>query len=55
MLFKEIWEKASELDVWRQADLVLSCKATQIFIENNFNLSDKPTANLVRAISYEWK
>lgn len=54
-LFNEIWVKAGEAELWKNYDLVLGCKVSHRFISENYNLDDKAIANIVRALSYEWK
>ena len=54
-LFDEIWAKAGDIELWNNADLILGCKATQIFIAENYDLSDKAIAYIVRALTYQWK
>ncbi|MFX0558685.1 hypothetical protein ACOCEA_17945 [Maribacter sp. CXY002] len=54
-LFREIWLKAGNFELWNHSDLILGCKASQKFLEDNYSLSDKAIANVVRGLSYEWK
>jgi hypothetical protein len=54
-LFNEIWTKAGDSELWNSADLILCCKASQIFIAENYDLTDKAIANIVRALTYQWK
>ncbi|UQB69982.1 hypothetical protein [Epilithonimonas zeae] len=54
-LFNEIWTKGGAFELWNDYDLVLGCKASHSFIADNYNLADKAIANIVRALSYEWK
>jgi len=54
-LFNEIWTKAGDFELWNNSDLILGCKASQTFISENYNLKDATIANIVRALSYQWK
>lgn len=54
-LFQEIWEKASDREIWRIHDLILACKITQTFVRDTYGLDDNAIARIVRAISYDWK
>lgn len=54
-LFNEIWTKAGDFELWYYSDLILGCKASQRFISENYNLKDTTIANIVRALSYQWK
>ena len=54
-LFKEIWTKASDFELWNFSDLTLGCKAAHKCIKDNFSLTDETVAKIVRAISYQWK
>ena len=54
-IFDEIWTKTSSTEFWKDLDLVLSCKATQSFIRNNYNLSDDAIAKIVRALSFNYR
>lgn len=53
-IFNEIWTKTSGTEFWKDFDLVLSCKTTQSFIRDNYNLSDEVIAKIVRALSYNY-
>lgn len=53
-LFKSIWEKADNFELWKDLDLILGCKAIQSFIRDNYNLPDTAIAKIVRAVSYKW-
>lgn len=54
-LFYEIWTKAGNFALWNNSDLNLDCKASQTFISKNYNLKDTTIANIVQALSYQWK
>ena len=54
-LFMEIWIKAGDFELWNNTDLILGCKTSHTFIAKRYNLSDKAIANIVRALSYDWK
>jgi len=55
LIFREMWEKANSFDIWKFSDLILSCKASQKLLADNYYLEDNAIANIVRAISYQWK
>ncbi len=54
-LFQEIWQKASDAEIWRVHDLILACKIAHTFIRNNYDLHDNAIGPIVRAISYQWR
>ena len=54
-LFKEIWNTASDFELWNERDLTLGCEASRKYVTKNYNLSDIAVANIIRAISYQWK
>lgn len=54
-LFDEICKKGGNYKLWNGFDLVLGCKASHSFIAENYNLSDKAIANIVRVLAYAWK
>jgi len=54
-LFSEIWTKAGDFELWNNSDLILGCKASHSFISKHYSLTDKAIANIVRALSYQWK
>ena len=54
-LFNEIWKKAGDFELWNNCDLILGYKASQTFIAKHYNLTDESIANIVRALSYQWK
>ena len=54
-LFIEIWNKASDINLWNYSDLAIGCKTSQIFIKEYYKLKDEVSAKIVKAISYEWK
>lgn len=53
--FEEICNKTSDTNYWREADIVLACKAAHTFIRNNYKLDDSAIGPIVRAISFQWK
>lgn len=54
-LFKEIYAKGGAYELWNGFDLILGCKTSHSFIAENYKLTDQAIANIVRALSYEWK
>ncbi|MEO5911761.1 MAG: hypothetical protein ABIP95_12800 [Pelobium sp.] len=54
-LFSEIWIKASDFELWNESDLILGSKASEKVIKKNYYLTTQAIANIVRAISYQWK
>lgn len=54
-VFNEIWTKAGDAEFWNNADLILCCKASQLFITQNYDLTERAVANIVRALAYQWK
>lgn len=54
-LFNEIWTRAGRFELWNNSDLVLCTKVSQAFILEEYNIADKATAIIVRALSYQWK
>lgn len=54
-LFKEIWKKASDFNLWKNGDLTIGTEASHRFIKDNYHLSDETVIPIVRAISYQWK
>jgi hypothetical protein len=54
-LFREIWTKASDFNLWNFKDLALGCKSSCQFIQDNYNLTEEIADKIVRAISYQWK
>ncbi|WP_293915362.1 MULTISPECIES: hypothetical protein [unclassified Sphingobacterium] len=54
-LFNKIWTEAGDGELWKNQDLVSGCKASQTYIKKHYNLADKAVANIVIALSYEWK
>ncbi|MGJ1286437.1 hypothetical protein ACR79P_21770 [Sphingobacterium spiritivorum] len=54
-LFNKIWKEAGDAELWKYSDLTLGCKASHTYIEKHYVLADKAIANIVRALSYEWK
>ena len=55
LIFKEMWEKANNFDIWNVSDLILGCKVSHKLLADNYDLEDNAIANIVRAISYQWK
>ena len=54
-LFIEIWTHASAFELWNNCEIILACKASQKFIMDNYDIDEGAVANIVRAISYEWR
>ena len=54
-LFKEIYVKAGNVQLWNYSDLLVGCSKCERFLKDNYNLSEKAISNIVRALSYEWK
>jgi len=54
-LFQEIWEKASDPEIWKHVDLVLGCKAAHNFIRTNYTLDEHAIGLMVGAISFDWR
>lgn len=54
-LFDEIWTRAGDSELWNKSDLTLCAKASEELIAKNYNLADTAIANIVRALSYQWK
>ena len=54
-LFQDIWEKASDVEIWRVHDLILACKIAHTFIRNNYDLDENAIGPIVGAISYQWR
>ena len=54
-LFREIWLQAGNFELWNHSELLLGCENSQTFLEENYSLSINAIANIVRAMSYEFK
>ncbi|WP_296143495.1 hypothetical protein [uncultured Flavobacterium sp.] len=54
-LFQEIWNKASDPEIWKGLDIVLGCKTAHNFIRTNYALDEHAIGLMVRAISYQWR
>ena len=54
-LFEKIWKEAGDFELWNDADLVLACKSSQVFIRKSYNLNEEATACIVRGLSYQWR
>lgn len=54
-LFNEIWRTAGDFKFWNNSDLILGCKASQMFIAKQYDLTDKSITNIIRALSYQWE
>ncbi len=54
-LFEEIWKRAGNFKFWDNADLSLCAQKSRTFIAENYELADQSVANIVRALSYQWK
>ena len=54
-LFNEVWTNAGAYEFWNNTDLIQSCKASQTYISENYQLQNNVITNIVRALSYQWK
>ncbi|MCA6437617.1 MAG: hypothetical protein IM600_17185 [Bacteroidetes bacterium] len=54
-IFKDIWLKAGDIEIWNDCDLILACKACHFYIKNNYELSDNVVGLITRALSYSWR
>jgi|GEM_PF-6001160 len=55
ILFQEIWNKASNPEIWKGLDIVLGCKTAHNFIRNNYVLDEQAMGKIVGAISMDWR
>jgi hypothetical protein len=54
-IFKDIWTKAGDIEIWNDCDLVLGCKACHNYIKENYNISDNVIGLITLGLSYSWK
>lgn len=54
-LFKDIWLKAGDIEIWNHSDLVLGSKACHQYIKDHYDLSDNAIGSITRALSYSWR
>lgn len=54
-LFKDIWLKAGDIEIWNHSDLILGSKACHQYIKDNYDLSDNVIGLITRALSYSWR